>query len=345
MRYGKESGPLKLGYYDPACDNDGRQLWAIREFWDAVFADPAEFADDYFRRVCSSNKILLAYINERLVGMIHLNPYHVRMDDRMADCYYIVGVAVREDVRRCGIMRCMLEYVMEDMRAQGCPFTFLMPKRQAYYLPFGFEMIYETEILRFQLDRQIICLSGKYAEEEDALTGDDIRAYELADLTPAQLQRLADRINRGLGVKYTFYSERSEAYLLDMLAEHRCQHGGVCILTANEPFLVFSYDIYQTTMYIERFELLAAQDADLLENAVVEILRYAIRHGCEKCCITISKEYDGMLRELCEGGVISIMPEIEQGYGIMARDLQHNEKNSNYIVSKMKNKSFFDEIV
>ena len=88
-----------------------KDLEALRQLWDEAFDDPDEFAEYYFENVCSDNKVLSAYIEGELVGMVHLNPYNMLVEGQEKKSYYIVGVAVKLSKREKGIMKAMMKRV------------------------------------------------------------------------------------------------------------------------------------------------------------------------------------------------------------------------------------------
>lgn len=113
----------------------------IYQMYQEIFEDPEEFARYYFQEIYPGNKVLAAQEKDEIRGMIHLNPYKVRVGQKDWRLHYIVAVAVREQYRRQGIMAQMLKRCLNDMARNGEPFTYLMPADRAYYEPFGFAFI------------------------------------------------------------------------------------------------------------------------------------------------------------------------------------------------------------
>lgn len=110
----------------------------IYDMWEANFHDPVPYADFYFENVYGRNQVLLLEEEEAVKGMLHWNPYSMRMKKEDVEANYIVGVATQEEFRRQGVMRKLLEETFLRLREKGQPFTYLMPADENYYLPFDF---------------------------------------------------------------------------------------------------------------------------------------------------------------------------------------------------------------
>lgn len=113
----------------------------IYQMYQEIFQDPESFARYYFEEIYPENQVFIGEESENIKGMIHLNPYRLKVNKKEFDLNYIVAVAVRKDCRRQGIMAAMLKRCLNDMAEAGQPFTYLMPANRAYYEPFDFVFI------------------------------------------------------------------------------------------------------------------------------------------------------------------------------------------------------------
>lgn len=118
-----------------------KDVQPIYDMYQKIFEDPEDFAKYYFEEVYKTNKVLLAKESDKILGMIHLNPYHIRINGKIYTLNYIVAVAVWKEYRRKGIMASMLEKCLNDMHKKKQPFTYLMPANRAYYEPFQFQFV------------------------------------------------------------------------------------------------------------------------------------------------------------------------------------------------------------
>lgn len=117
----------------------------VYDMYQKIFEDPEPFAQYYFEEIYATNQVVLAQEDDKILGMIHLNPYHIRAGKKTYTLNYIVAVAVWKEYRRRGIMAAMLKKCLNDMHKQGQPFTYLMPADRAYYEPFQFRFVMDWE--------------------------------------------------------------------------------------------------------------------------------------------------------------------------------------------------------
>lgn len=182
-----------------------------RTLWEAVFKeDTKEFLDYYYSVKTVENEIYVIEEENRIVSMLHLNPYRMRVGDELYQTHYIVAVATDMDYRKRGYMRKLLNYAMETMGSRGEPFTFLMPAAEAIYKPFGFEFVYEQK-------RGYV--SGKMYHAKN---------LEFAMAAKEDCQKLADFANAYLR-KYDVVTWRDASYYETLLQEEESEHGGILL--------------------------------------------------------------------------------------------------------------------
>lgn len=113
-----------------------------RALYEAIFTeDSKQFVDYYYQYKTGDNEILALKDGQRLVSMLHLNPYRMIVNGYEMKSNYVVAVATHKDYRHRGYMRLLLEKALRDMAAQRMPFTFLMPASEGIYAPFDFVWI------------------------------------------------------------------------------------------------------------------------------------------------------------------------------------------------------------
>ena len=122
-----------------------KEVEPVYEMYQKIFEDPEDFARYYFEEVYASNEVLLAQEDQKILGMMHLNPYRIRAGKETYTLNYIVAVAVWKEYRRQGIMAAMLKKCLNDMHQKKQPFTYLMPADRAYYEPFQFTFVMDWE--------------------------------------------------------------------------------------------------------------------------------------------------------------------------------------------------------
>ena len=144
--------------------------------------------------------------------------------------------------------------------------------------------------------------------------------------------------------KYQIYAHRTPQYLEQMCMEHRCQNGDVVAVYEDGMHMddgqveerlagMFSYDIYDDTMYVERFESFDDHVRYVLDAAV----RLAEHAFCRRLVVTMSE------RHFCDdiANMLGVSVRMNDGYGFMALSLQGDDS----LMSILHEASFFDEIV
>ncbi len=183
-----------------------------RSLWERIFTeDTPEFLDYYYSVKTKENEIYVIEDGEEIVSMLHLNPYQMRIKNKIYQTHYIVAVATDERYRKQGLMRQLLNHAMQVMRDRGEPFTFLMPASEAIYKPFGFEFIYEQKKTK---------LVGRSIEDV---------SLECIKATEKDCKEIACFANKFLK-DYDVVCWRTEAYYKRLLSEFASEDGGVLIV-------------------------------------------------------------------------------------------------------------------
>lgn len=195
-----------------------------RRLWEEIFTeDTSKFLDYYYSVKTSSNEIYVIEDDGKIVSMLHLNPYQMRVKDKVYQTHYIVAVATDERYRHQGLMRQLLNHVMQMMADRGEPFTFLMPANESIYKPFGFEFVYE------QKREKVI---GKQS--------DDI-TLKIIQASKNNCQKIADFANEIL-CEYDVVSWRDAKYYQTLLSELESEDGGILVADKDSQIIgIFPY--------------------------------------------------------------------------------------------------------
>ncbi len=211
----------------------------IYTLWQQCFQDPAEYAEFYFENVYGENQVLLNETDDKIRGMIHLNPYEMLASDQEMSSSYIVGVATDKDYRRQGVMRGLLTESFRRMRERGETFTYLMPADSAYYLPFDF---------RFGMNRveqEVVVLDFQEIPEDEFTFVQEVSKEEMRNICEVENDANISRFS--LATKIT------ENYL-DRLSKETAGDRG------------FLFYVYQDGRYAGRFEMAAENDCMVLSR-------------------------------------------------------------------------------
>ena len=124
-----------------------------RELWEQVFPeDTKEFLDYYYFVKARDNQIYVIEEEGEIRSMLQLNPYEIRIENRVFPSFYIIAVATQKEYRGRGYMGALLRECMQEMYSKKVPFTFLMPAAEAIYLPYDFRYIYNQAVGKIEKD-------------------------------------------------------------------------------------------------------------------------------------------------------------------------------------------------
>ena len=183
-----------------------------RKLWEEIFTeDTPEFLDYYYSVKIKDNEIYVIEEDGEIVSMMHLNPYHMRVKDKVYKTHYIVAVATDKRYRKQGLMRQLLNHVTQVMADRGEPFTFLMPADEAIYKPFGFEFVYE--------------------QKQDKVVGKcscDAK-LEMIPATENDCEKIANFANQMLQ-EYDVVTWRDSGYYETLLLELASENGGILLV-------------------------------------------------------------------------------------------------------------------
>ena len=195
-----------------------------RRLWEEIFTeDSPEFLDYYYSVKTNDNEIYVIEHGDKIVSMLHLNPYQMRVRDKLYQTHYIVAVATDERYRHQGLMRQLLNHAMQIMADRGEPFTFLMPAAEAIYKPFGFEFIY------VQKREKVI---GKQSNDD---------SLKITQACKDDCQAIAGFANEIL-CEYDVVTWRDEKYYQTLLSEVLSEDGGILIAEKDSQIVgIFPY--------------------------------------------------------------------------------------------------------
>ena len=210
----------------------------VYDMYQKIFEDPEPFAQYYFEEIYATNQVILAEEDNKILGMLHLNPYHIRAGKKTYTLNYIVAVAVWKEYRRRGIMAEMLKKCFNDMYEQQQPFTYLMPANKAYYEPFQF---------RFVMDWEETMIDDHNISYTDDTTD---RNYKIVHIMAEDYQTIQNFLERFME-QYKIYTVPDEPYLRRL--EKESQSGDGSLLAYYEDDLlqgVFAESFEEDEVYI-----------------------------------------------------------------------------------------------
>lgn len=240
--------------------------YKTRKLWEEIFLeDTSRFLDYYYSVKIAENEIYVIEDNEKIISMLHLNPYQLQVGKRVVNGHYIVAVATDKNYRRRGLMAALLRKAINDMRERGEPFTFLMPAAEAIYYPHGFRYIYRQKQGEIQ---------GK------AIVNNDLQIERICKKDCAVLAEFA---NEFIEKEYEVFARRDIHYYEVVLDEQISENGGIILVKDNDKpvgcFLYAKEQEYEIRepMFLDGYEDAFGQAVYLLtkdENVKVKCLAY-----------------------------------------------------------------------
>lgn len=206
-----------------------------RALWEEVFSeDTKAFLDYYYFIKTKENKIYVIEEEGGIRSMLHLNPYRMRIEDRVYDSNYIVAVATQSSYRKRGYMGALLTQCIEEMYAQRMPFTFLMPAAEAIYTPYDFRYIYSQPVRTI---RKSDCATEA---ERGGVSAEDAPVLRDAGLWDAD--DMAQFFDRHFSNHYQVHAIHDTVYYRTMIMEQQSERGGVALLRRGEQITgMFAY--------------------------------------------------------------------------------------------------------
>lgn len=124
------------------------QIQQIEELWDYCFEKKSDpFFQYYFGDYCNKHNTVFGCFEkreavEKLIAMVHVNPYRLRIRSEYYDVPYLVGVATAPEARGRHLFANMATSVFHELKAAGIAFVTLMPIYAGIYQPYGFSFCY-----------------------------------------------------------------------------------------------------------------------------------------------------------------------------------------------------------
>jgi len=123
----------------------------IIPLYEATFDDEEKYKEYFFQEILPDNFVAVCQEDEEIRGMIHLIPKSIRIGNAKESCLYIYGVATMEKYRNQGIMKMMLDSVLNDLYDSMECFTYLIPSSEMnalIYKKYGFGYVMDKKSIK-----------------------------------------------------------------------------------------------------------------------------------------------------------------------------------------------------
>ena len=166
------------------------------------------YLEYYFNHLFEDGSALISELDNKLISQIHMQPHVLKLKGKRLEVSYLSGIATHYDYRKRGIMRDLMEIVIEDC-ANNHLLTFMEASNPRLFERYGFEVVSQRK--RYTIyAKELIKYSSLGVSEE-------VNAKELVEM----YRRFAKR--------FDCYYDRDEAYYEHLISfkEHKGSH--ICI--------------------------------------------------------------------------------------------------------------------
>lgn len=126
---------MELGF----CSSEDKEQ--VRALYEHAFDDSQAFVDYYFDQKYRPEHVMIINDDDRVVSMVHLNPYVVNYNDREYSISYFVAVATQKEYRNKGYMGKIIKQSLNHLYQKGEVFSLLMPIDNRIYERYGFGFV------------------------------------------------------------------------------------------------------------------------------------------------------------------------------------------------------------
>ena len=244
----------------------------IIDIWNYCFDDGPKFTDYYFNDKYKHENTIVVEDDEEIVSSLQLSQYNLKLNDKIYDTSYVVGVSTFPQARGKGYMKHIMDFTLNELYRKNQLVSILMPIDYRLYRKYGYEHCYDQ--IEYEID--IADLSGFKSK---------------GCLKKAKLDNINDLIN----IENNFLKDlngtiiRDENYYENLFKEVESEDGHIYI---HEDELKDGYIIY----FINNENIFVRELYYNNLNALKGILRFLYNHNTQCKKVTISSPIDDKIR-------------------------------------------------
>ena len=244
----------------------------IIDIWNYCFDDGPKFTDYYFNDKYKHENTIVVEDDEEIVSSLQLNQYNLKLNDKIYDTSYVVGVSTFPQARGKGYMKHIMDFTLNELYRKNQLVSILMPIDYRLYRKYGYEHCYDQ--IEYEIDI------------ED-LSGFKSKGF----LKKAKLDNINDLIN----IENNFLKDlngtiiRDKNYYENLFKEVESEDGHIYI---HEDELKDGYIIY----FINNENIFVRELYYNNLNALKGILRFLYNHNTQSKKVTISSPIDDKIR-------------------------------------------------
>ena len=244
----------------------------IIDIWNYCFDDGPKVTDYYFNDKYKHENTIVVEDDEEIVSSLQLNQYNLKLNDKIYDTSYVVGVSTFPQARGKGYMKHIMDFTLNELYRKNQLVSILMPIDYRLYRKYGYEHCYDQ--IEYEIDI------------ED-LSGFKSKGF----LKKAKLDNINDLIN----IENNFLKDlngtiiRDKNYYENLFKEVESEDGHIYI---HEDELKDGYIIY----FINNENIFVRELYYNNLNALKGILRFLYNHNTQCKKVTISSPIDDKIR-------------------------------------------------
>lgn len=236
----------------------------IKDIWNYCFNDVDSFVDYYFNHKYNNQHTIVACEDSDIVSSLQLNKYKIKLDNKIYDTSYVVGVSTFPQVRGRGYMKKIMDYSLNELYKKGELISILMPIDYRLYRKYGYEHCYD--------------------QLEYSINIDDLKNFNLAGrLYKASEENIDDLID----INNTFLENlngntvRDKDYYLNLFKEVNSEGGHIYVYKDNTYTGYIIYFLNDDNMFVRELFY-----KDL--NSLKSMLKFIYNHNTQCKKVTIS---------------------------------------------------------
>ena len=249
------------------CDKDN-----IIEIWNYCFNDGPKFTDYYFKNKYKNYNTIVVEEETDIVSSLQLNQYEIKLNDKVYDTSYVVGVSTLPQVRGKGYMKHIMHFTLNELYKKDQLVSILMPIDYRLYRKYGYEHCYDQ--IEYEID----------IEELRGFKSDGIlkkaslnNIEEMIDIESSFLKNLNGRV------------VRDKNYYENLFKEIESEDGYIYIHKNHESDGYIIYFINGESIFVRE---LYYKDMNSLKG----MLRFLYNHNTQCKKVVISSPVDDKIR-------------------------------------------------
>lgn len=145
----------------------------IKEIWNYCFNDSEAFVKYYFDSKYKRANTVVLDEGEGIVSSLQLNQYKIKLNGKVYDTSYVVGVSTFPQVRGRGYMKHIMKFSLHEMYKRGQLVSILMPIDYRLYRKYGYEHCYDQleytidieDLSRFKLNGKLFKVDKEHIDD------------------------------------------------------------------------------------------------------------------------------------------------------------------------------------